>query len=102
MAAITNGTIERVPLTIPVSDLRNEQARILEQLGDGPILLTQRGRAAAMLIAPQRWNELIDHLETLEDSVDALLAKIELLVGDDETVAWEEAKVDLNALSDRN
>lgn len=100
MAAFTNGALERVPHTIPVSDLRNEQARILEQLGDGPILLTQRGRAAAMLIAPQNWNQLIDHLETLEDSVDALLAKIELLEGDDETVAWDVAKVELDALSD--
>lgn len=77
MTAYTNGAIERVPLTIPVSDLRNEQARILEQLGEGPILLTQRGRAAAMLVEPSLWNLLIDRLADLEDIINGLDAYYE-------------------------
>ena len=72
MATVQNGALERVPLTIPVSDLRNEQAKILGQLHDGPILLTQRGRAAAMLVEPALWNLLIDRLSDLEDIVNGL------------------------------
>lgn len=58
--------------TIPVSKLRTKQADILKQLDDTPILLTQRGRGAGVLVHPEQWNEMV---ELLADYEDALIAQ---------------------------
>ena len=42
----------KLPNIIPVSDLRQDAARVLKQLrhSDEPLIITQRGRAAAVMI----------------------------------------------------
>lgn len=51
--------------TMPVSNLRTQQAAILDQLNDTPVLLTQRGQGAGVLVHPETWNKLVDQLEHL-------------------------------------
>jgi PHD/YefM family antitoxin component YafN of YafNO toxin-antitoxin module len=51
--------------TMPVSDLRTQQAVILGQLSETPILLTQRGQGAGVLVHPETWNKMVDQLEHL-------------------------------------
>lgn len=51
--------------TMPVSELRTQQAAILSQLQETPILLTQRGQGAGVLVHPDTWNKVIDQLEHL-------------------------------------
>ncbi|MCP4426047.1 MAG: type II toxin-antitoxin system Phd/YefM family antitoxin, partial [Chloroflexi bacterium] len=58
--------------TVPVSDLRTKQAAILTNLREAPILLTQRGRGAGVLVHPDLWNEMV---ELLDDYEDILVAK---------------------------
>jgi prevent-host-death family protein len=58
--------------TMPVSKLRTQQADILKQLHDTPILLTQRGHGAGVLVHPDQWNEMV---EMLADYEDALIAQ---------------------------
>ena len=53
--------------TIPVSDLRTRQAAILAQLEQTPILLTQRGHGAGILVHPDLWNEMVELLTCYED-----------------------------------
>ena len=55
--------------TIPVSDLRTKQASIIAQLKKSPILLTQRGRGAGVLVHPDQWNEIIELLEDYESTL---------------------------------
>lgn len=57
----------KVMPTIPVSDLRTQQASILAQLDDTPILLTQRGHGAGVLVHPDLWNELVELIADYED-----------------------------------
>ena len=42
----------RLPSIVPVSDLRQDSATVLKQLreSDDPIVITQRGRAAAVMV----------------------------------------------------
>ena len=51
--------------TMPVSNLRTQQAVILNQLANTPVLLTQRGQGAGVLVHPDTWNKLIEQLEHL-------------------------------------
>lgn len=53
---------------LPVTDFRNNAADILAQLTQSgrPILLTQRGRASAVLLDVREYQRMCDRLEELE------------------------------------
>ncbi len=57
--------MHKVLSTMPVSDLRTRQAAVLHRLNDGPVLLTQRGHSAGVLVHPDAWNKVIEQLEHL-------------------------------------
>ena len=42
--------MHKMPPTVPVSDLRNEQDEILQMMDEQPVMLTQRGKARAALV----------------------------------------------------
>jgi prevent-host-death family protein len=73
---------------LPVSDLRQDAAKVLKQLRDNnaPIIITQRGRAAAVMIGVEAYEKSEHDKELLR-----LLAK-----GDRETETGE--GYDLDAL----
>lgn len=77
-----------VPPLIPISDLRQRQNEILEQMSEGPVILLQRSKAAAVLVSPADWNALVDQIEDLEDTVAVLQAKLTLAMGEDELIDW--------------
>jgi prevent-host-death family protein len=71
----------KLPNIIPVSDLRQDAARILKQLKNNkePLIITQRGRATAVMIGVDTYEKLEHEKEILR-----LLAK-----GDREIEAGE-------------
>ena len=53
---------------IPVSDLQRQAAQILSGLSDNqPIVITQRGRASAVLLSARRYAEIEEDLQMLDD-----------------------------------
>ncbi|MGI8426098.1 MAG: hypothetical protein ACR2FO_03500 [Actinomycetota bacterium] len=51
------------------TDLRERIRAELAGLGDDTLLITDRGRPSAVVIAVGRWNDLQQSLEDLEDTV---------------------------------
>ena len=49
--------MNRVPEIVPVTDLRQDAAAVLERLKGSlePMVITQRGRAAAILLSPESY-----------------------------------------------
>ena len=88
-----------IPELVPISKLRLTQNEILSKLPQSPIVLTQHGEAAAVLVDPKMWNDLLEELETWQDSFEALEAKYQLAIGEEEVIDWEEAKAELDAVS---
>jgi prevent-host-death family protein len=59
-----------------VARLRAEMADVLARLGhDGPLYLTQRGKPRAVLLDVDEYRVLLEQLEHLDDSLEALLAR---------------------------
>ena len=59
-----------------VARLRAELADVLARLGhDGPLYLTQRGKPRAVLLDIDEYRVLIEQLEHVDDSLEALLAR---------------------------
>jgi prevent-host-death family protein len=66
-----------IPELIPISDLRQRQEAVLSRIEDGPVVLTQHGRAAVVLVSPSQWNQLMAEIEDLQDTIDAVEARQE-------------------------
>lgn len=58
---------------LPISDLRYKAKEVLQQLEKQPIVLTQRGRARAVLVDFDTYNRLVERQAVLERTLDALL-----------------------------
>lgn len=93
--------MNKVPELVPISEMRTHQAAILEQLKQGPIVLTHHSKAAAVLVDPNHWNRLLEQLEDVRD-IQAIRQQereeeqgnIELIpVDEDELRAWASGDV---------
>lgn len=88
----------KLPDIVSISDLRQDAAKILQQVRDSrkPMIITQRGRAAAVLLSVESYEA-----ETREKELLCLLAKgereIETGAGHDLEVVLAEADALLDA-----
>jgi prevent-host-death family protein len=57
---------------VPKTELRDRIRQELADLGEDTLLITERGRPLAVTVSVQRWNELQERLEDLEDAVAVL------------------------------
>lgn len=86
-----------IPEIVPISGLRTRQNELLRSLGQGPIVLTQHGRAAAVLVSPEQWNHLIETLEDLSDSLDAIEMKARIAGGQEPVSDWADVEGEVDA-----
>jgi PHD/YefM family antitoxin component YafN of YafNO toxin-antitoxin module len=79
-----------VPRIVAAEDLRAKLGRELDALRESEevVYVSKRGRLAGVLLDPDRYAELVDRLEYLEDSLAALQAREEL----DAAVPWTEVR----------
>jgi len=93
--------MKKVPKIVPVTDLRQDAARVLKQLNTSrdPLVITQRGRAAAVLMSldayerSQRERELLRLLARGENeisdgkgySLDSVLKEADAFLADEES-----------------
>ncbi|CAN5572761.1 hypothetical protein BH20ACT23_BH20ACT23_11980 [soil metagenome] len=58
-----------VTRVVPKTELRDRIREELSQLGDDSLLITERGRPLAVVVSVERWNELQETVQDLEDMV---------------------------------
>ncbi len=92
--------MRKVPTIIPITDLRQDAARVLRQVRDSkePVVITQRGRAAAVVMSAEAYErsehdrELLRLLACGEKEIaagkghglDAVLAEADALLAEGE------------------
>jgi len=74
-------SMERVFPVKPISDLRKEQAEMLSLLDETPILLTNRGSAAGILVNVDHWNKTANELARLRRIIQGDKAFAEMSAG---------------------
>jgi antitoxin Phd len=77
--------------TISVSEARENLAGIIDAAQTGPVVLERYGRPAAILVSPERYEQLLDAVEESEDvaAFDAAMAE------DGDNIPWEQVRADL-------
>ncbi len=86
-----------IPELVPISELRLRQSELLSRLGQGPVVLTQRGRAAVVLVEPDYWNQIVEELEDLRDALDAIEAFEAHKQDPSAARPWKEVRAELTA-----
>jgi len=82
---------------VPISDLQRKAGQIVSELTDDPVVITQHGRAAAVLVSPQRYSEMENELQRLDDlELVSMLDKAEAARDSGNIVSQEEVKKRLN------
>ncbi len=78
-------------VTMAVSEARDRLSEAVETARSEPVVLERYGRPAAVLISPERYEELLEALENAEDAeaFDAALAE------EGVSIPWEQVKADL-------
>lgn len=74
-----------------VSAAREQLAEAVEQAGREAVVIERYGRAAAVMISPARYEELLDALEEVED----ITAFDEAMAEEGPNIPWEQVKADL-------
>jgi prevent-host-death family protein len=87
-----------MPEVVPISELRGKHKEILRQIEDGPILLAQHSRPAAVLASVADWNARERQLELVEARLKYLEMKRQFaerpprLVSFDEIEEWVQTR----------
>ena len=55
-----------IPQTVPISELRRQQDKILKLAEAAPVVLMSRSEPAAVLVSPHEWNQIVNRLRQLE------------------------------------
>lgn len=77
--------------TMAVSEAREKLAEAVETASTEAVFLERYGRPAAVLVSPERYEELLQALEDAED----VEAFDEAMAEDGANIPWEQVKADL-------
>jgi prevent-host-death family protein len=86
-----------MPDVVPVSQLRGKHKEIFRQIKDGPILLAQHSRPAAVLVSVTDWNARERQFELLEARLKYLETKRQFEADPPKWVAFEEIEESVQA-----
>jgi len=78
-------------ISVPVSAARDQLPSVLEQAGTEAVTLLRHGRAVAVVVSPDRYAELLEAEEELED----VAAFDEAMAEAGDAIPWDQVKVDL-------
>lgn len=80
---------------IPISDFQRQAGQIVDGLSqsDDPVIITQHGRAAAILMTPERYDQIQEDLRLLDDlELMHMLKEAEKSIEKGDTISMEEVK----------
>ncbi len=82
---------------IAIAELRAKLADVLERLDarERPLYVTQRGQARAVLLPVKKYEALLEQIEYLDDSLEAMLARERRSKGLEKTRSLDEVMKDL-------
>lgn len=78
-------------VTMSVSTAREHLAEAIEEAGRDAVVIERYGRAAAVMISPARYEELMEAVEEIAD----IAAFDEAIAEEGPSIPWEQVKADL-------
>ena len=77
--------------TMKMSEARDNLPEAVDRARSEPVILERYGRPAAVMVSPERYEQLMEALEDAED----VAASDEAMAEDGANIPWDEVKRDL-------
>ncbi len=74
----------------PITTIQRNPQKVLAMLANGPVILANRSKPAAILVSVDLWDRLIEQVEDQADIIDALEAKLAIAIGQAEMMPQDE------------
>ena len=81
--------MQKIQQIEPISSMQMHPTEMLVKLANGPIVLAQRSKPAAVLVSVEAWDQMVTAHEQLQRAHAGLLAQIASEPGG---IPWEEVK----------
>lgn len=84
---------------IPITDLQRQAGQIIKSLSEKeePVVITQRGRASAVIISTERYSEIEEDLKRLDElELIEMVEKSRQQIAEGKTLSQDEVKKRLN------
>lgn len=84
---------------IPITDLQRQAGKIIKSLSEKeePVVITQRGRASAVIISTERYSEIEEDLKRLDElELIEMVEKSRQQIAEGKTLSQDEVKKRLN------
>lgn len=84
---------------VPITDLQRQAGQIISGLSDSdePVIVTQRGRAAAVIISAERYEEIEEDLKRLDElELLEMVAESKRAISKGDVIGQDEVKRRLN------
>jgi PHD/YefM family antitoxin component YafN of YafNO toxin-antitoxin module len=59
--------MNKVPQMASVADIKHRHLDVFAMLKNGPVLVANRSKPAAVIVSPELWDSMIERLEDAED-----------------------------------
>ena len=86
--------MDKIQQFVPITDMRLRHSQVLALLDNGPVILAQRSKPAAVLVNVDMWDRIAEYVDELEATVDALDAKLKIASGEAESYILSDAEVE--------
>lgn len=73
--------LARIPQIASMQEMKNRTGAVARKLAHGPVMLMNRATPQAVMVSPTQWNEIIDRIEDLQDTITTLQAELAVAVG---------------------
>lgn len=93
---LIGGIMNYVPEIAAISDMRVRSGEIVAAARRGPVILIEKGsRPALIVVSPEQWNNLMERLELLEDTIAVYQTRLNQALGKSKAVPFKLAEYDL-------
>lgn len=82
--------MERIQQFEPITHMQTKPTEILAMLDNGPVILAQRSKPAAVLVSVDYWDRTAAMLEDLLDTVDMLEEQLRIARGETQLMSQTE------------
>ena len=86
-----------IPDVVPVSELRGNHKKIFSQIQNGPVILAQHSKPAAVLVSVDNWNDREKRIDVLEARLRYLEMKQQFAVNPPKMVTFDEIEAGVKA-----
>ena len=93
VSAEKEGIMHKTQQFEPITTIQRNPHKVLAMLDNGPIVLANRSKPAAILVSVDLWDRLIERLDDQDDIIDALEAKLAIATGKEDMMTQTEIQV---------